>query len=423
MLRFEPCSHCKAHPLTRMIRCINIDWLEVHCVETEKRDAAYFQDCGWHVVQRDYGTRVYKEMFTLYTPNDEPFLEVRRAPATSTKAAQFFEPNSCHLRLHNRSCYIKGCARILYEFINQHGYEFRRIYRIDICLDFEKFDTGDDPQKFLNRYLNGRYSKINQTNITSHGKDLWDGRFWNSVSWGSPLSQVSTKMYNKTLELKEAKDKPYIRQAWASAGLVDDFIKLTKKAADGSVYTPDIWRVEFSIKSSVKNWFVMEHDELGNKKIRSVHNTLVDYFTDIQLLNVFASLCDHYFHFKKFEEGKRKDRCKDKELFRFGTIEQFYTVQRVATSKPQDSVLLALEKRLQHYADTHYNNDTKEAVYCILKAIRQELENNARTQPYNDSEANLLRRLIAYRLKNNKRSIDDDIKFIHELLTLSDKIF
>lgn len=406
-----------------MIRCINLDWLEVHVLEPRALDAVYFEDCGWRVVQRDYGTRVYQQMFTLYTPDNEPFLEVRRAPSVSQEAAKFFEANSVHLRLHNRSCYIKGCARLLYEFIHQHGYEFRRIYRIDLALDFEKFDTGDDPQKFLNRYLNGRYSKVNQTNITAHGKDLWDGRFWNSVSWGSPKSQISTKLYNKTMELREAKDKPYIRQAWASAGLVDDFIKLTKVAPDGTLYTPDIWRLEFSIRSSVRNWFVTEIDELGNKKIRSVHNTLIDYFTDIQILNVFASLCSHYFHFKKFNPNQRKDRCPDKELFRFGSIEQFYTIEKVATAKPDDTTLKALAKKLEAYNQTHRNKTTREAVYSLLKAIYAELERNAATRPYNDSEAKLLQRLIAYRITENKRSFDDDIRFIQELYKLAETIY
>ena len=375
-------------------------------------------------------------MFTIYFPDGEPFLEIRRAPAadTSTEAAKFFEPYSCHIRLHNRTCYLKttnpdnpedNCtaATILTQFIEQYGFTFRRISRVDLCLDFERFDTGDDPQKFLYRYLNGKYSKINQGNISAHGKDLWDGRAWNSVSWGSINSQIGTKMYNKTMEIKECRDKPYIRQAWASAGLVEDMTTLLKHKDDGTAYKPAIWRVEFSIRSSVKKWFVIEHDNLGNKCKRSKHNRLEDYATDSQLLTLFASLADHYFHFKHFEEGQRKDRCKDKELFRFGSIEQYYKVEKVATSKPPSSALVALKNRLEGYRMTHYDTATNNAISVLLQAIAAEIKRNNKTQPYTDNELILFRRLISYRVKGTDRPIADDIKFIQDLLTLEEKIF
>lgn len=419
------------------MRCVNLDWLEVHALEPqEPRDANYFRALGWHVIERDYGTRVYKEMFTIYFPDGEPFLEVRRAPASnsSSEAAKFFEPYSCHLRLHNRTCYIKSvnpedakdnctAATLLAQFMQQYGYTFRRIARVDVCLDFEKFDSGDDPQRFLYRYLNGRYSKINQGNISAHGKDLWDGRAWNSISWGSLNSQIGTKLYNKTLEIKECRDKPYIRQAWASAGLVEDMTTLLRHNSEGHQYKPSIWRVEFSIRSSVKKWFVIEHDNLGNKCKRSKHNRLEDYATDSQLLTLFASLADHYFHFKYFEEGQRKDRCKDKELFKFGSLEHFYKVEKVATSKPTSSALLALKNRLEGYRMTHYDVATNDAISVILQAIADEIKRDNKTQPYTDNELILFRRLISYRVHGTNRPVSEDMAFIQTLLELEDKIF
>ena len=43
--------------------------------------------------------------------------------------------------------------------------------------------------------------------------------------------------------------KPHIRYAWLKCGLIDDFHKVMKQGKDGW-YTPQIWRVEFSIRSS-----------------------------------------------------------------------------------------------------------------------------------------------------------------------------
>ena len=386
-------------------RCINIDWLEVHCLEPfdAPRTPEFFQRIGWDVSVRPYGTRFYTQMFTLLFPDGERFLEIRRAPSSSNSksAAAFFEPNSVSIRLCNRTCYFKGCAKMLQEFIDQYGFEFRRISRIDIALDFEKFDSGDDPQKFLHRYLNGAYSKINQGNIRAHGKDLWDGREWNSLAWGSPKSQIGTKFYCKSLEIREAKDKPYIRQAWASAGLVADFIQLTKLGTDGTWYKPTIWRVEFSIMSSVKRWFVMEHDELGNPKKQSVPNILPYYYSDTQLLNVFASLVSHYFHFKHFEAGQRKDRCRDKVLFKFTEQDTFYKIEKVATERPKDRAVQLLINRLKAYRETHFDKAIRNAVDILVDHLHEELLRKSAVRPYDADEIGILRQLIALRISNH----------------------
>lgn len=386
-------------------RCINIDWLEVHALEPvdSPRTPEFFQKIGWEVAVRPYGTRFYTQMFTLIFPDGERFLEIRRAPSSgqSSKAAQFFEINSVSIRLCNRTCYFREAAKLLDEFLVEYGFEFRRISRIDIALDFARFDSGDDPQRFLDRYLKGKYSKINQANVRAYGKDMWDGRFWNSLAWGSPKSQIGTKFYCKSMEIREAKDKPYIRQAWASAGLVDDFIQLTKKASDGTYYQPTIWRVEFSIMSSVKRWFVMEHDAQGQPCKRSVPNILCHYYTDVQLLNVFASLVAHYFHFKYFEAGQRKDRCKDKELFRFTEQDSFYKVEKLATEKPQDKAIIRLIARLTEYRMTHFDQSVRKAVDLLLNALNEERLRKSAVRPYDQDEVGLLRELLALRIHNH----------------------
>lgn len=405
-----------------MKRCINIDWLEVHALEPidSPRDANYFRALGLSVSERPYGTRVYDQMFTILTHADEPFIEIRRSPvgAKNPNAIQVVDINSCHIRLHNRTCYYKGAAKIMSDFLHEHGYTFRRISRIDICLDFERFDSGDKPQDFLQRYLAGKYSKINQANISAHGSDLWDGRHWNSVSWGAPKSMIGTKFYNKTLELKQKKDKPYIRQAWASAGLVQDFVHLTKVNSRGVIYSPDIWRLEFSISSSVRSWFVMQ-TFLGEKnKYHSVRNDLDCYFTDDQLMQVFASLVDHYFHFKKPQKdshGKdlRKDRCPDKQLFNFTEQNTYYKVEKVATARPTDSSLQALAKRLRNYRAVHFERHITKACDILLHDIEERMLKGAATIPWNQDEITLLQRLVSERIRSNSTST-----FEHDLFEL-----
>ena len=403
-------------------RCINIDWLECYCLESQPRTAEYFAARGFEVSIRAYGTRFYQEMFTLYQ-DGEAFIEVRRSPSSvgSAAAARFFDPRSCHIRLCNRTCYAYDAATIMQRFLDEHGFIFQSISRIDLCLDFEKFDSGDDPFKFLTRYLKGRYAKVNQCTIAVHGKDEWDGRNYNSVSWGSKKSPVFTRFYDKTLELKEGKDKPYIRQAWASCGLVDDFIQLTKKGADGVFYKPRIWRLEFAIQSSVKNWVCFDVDEMGNATHRSKRNDLTVYANRDILEPMFASLVNHYFHFKKFEEGQRKDRCPDKVLFDFTEESTTYKVEKICTAKSDDSHLRALQSKLESYRMLHFDEDIRKACDVILHSLAREILNKQASNPLDETEVLLLQRLIADAINRPGKPMDLD--FYRNLMDLPDRIF
>lgn len=335
-------------------------------------------------------------MFTLLI-NGEPFVEVRRAPSSlgSASAARYFDPRSCHIRLCNRTCYAYDAGTIMQNFLDDHGFVFQSISRIDLCMDFEKFDSGDIPFKFLKRYIEGKYAKVNQCTIAVHGKDEWNGRNYNSVGWGSKKSPVYTRFYDKTLELREAKDKPYIRQAWASCGLVDDFIQLTKRDPDGIFYNPRIWRLEFAITSSVKNWVCYDVDELGNSTHLSKRNDLSIYANRDILEPVFASLVAHYFHFKYYEEGLRKYDCRDKQLFDFGQHSQTYKVEKLCTSKPDDSHLIALRHRLEEYRMMHVDDGVRKACDVLLEQLSKEILRKQASQPFDDDEVKLLQRLIA----------------------------
>ena len=403
-------------------RCINIDWLECYCLESQPRPVQYFISRGFNVSVRPYGTRFYNEMFTLYQ-DDEPFIEVRRSPASSgsAAAARYFDPRSCHIRLCNRTCYAFDAATIMKNFLDKHQFIFMSISRIDICMDFEKFDSGDEPFKFLTRYLKGKYAKVNQCTIAVHGKDEWDGRNYNSVSWGSKKSPVFTRFYDKTLELKEGKDKSYIRQAWASCGLVDDFIQLTKKGEDGAFYKPRIWRLEFSIQSAVKNWVCFEVDELGGHTHRSKRNDLDVYANRDYLLPMFASLVAHYFHFKYFEEGVRKDRCRDKNLFTFEDVPVTYKVEKLTTAQCDDKALRALQRKIELYRMLHTDDNLRKACSVILKNISQEILQKQASHPWNENEVLLLQRLIADSLKLPGSALDPD--FYETLISLPEQIF
>lgn len=412
------------------VRCVNLDWLEVYCLERGDvpRDANYFASRGLVVREREYGTPVYESMFTILDDHLNPFIEVRRKPKSKV-----MHPDSCHIRLHNSYCYADDAAQLMSRFLDAHGFEFLRISRVDICLDFEKFDGGDNPQDFITRYIANRYSKINQANLTAHARDTWGLRHWNSLSWGSPTSQVGTKLYNKTLELfdpiTKRYGKPWIRYAWLNAGLIDDMQAVTKHATDGSIYTPVIWRLEFSVRSSVKGWLEIELDghqrthKGKQKNLQSIKNTLDVYDSRQKILMIFASLAQHYFHFKYYQEGVRKDRCPDKVLFRWGKREHVYTVEHPSLiGIPQvDKAESTLLSKLRLFRQSHDTQEVKQACDTLIRIIMDDQLRSELNSPFRQQEIAVLRLALSYKMSQPSRDIALIFNEVRELLKINDR--
>lgn len=365
-------------------RCVNLDWLEVHCYEpiVTQLNALYYHTHGWIVHEREYGTRVYKEMFTLYGRDNQPLVEIRRNPA-SQGINGIHQANECHIRLVNRACYFDDAAAWLQSFLDGYGYYNVRISRVDVCMDFTAFDRGDDPAAFVRRYFKHKYSKINQGRISAHGDDTWTGQEWNSLSWGSKKSAVSTKMYNKTMELYDQKShtykKPHIRYAWLLSGLVDDYVNCTKEGK-----TVQVWRVEFSLKSSVRNWVRIDINGQRSKP-QSLRNDLSVWNSREKLLVMFASLANHYFHFKYYDETKRKDRCPDKVLFVWKPEETVFSIGRddytLAEDAEHTDPFKSLAALLHKYKLKHPSEGVLKACDTIIQnlsidAIRKDLANS-----------------------------------------------
>lgn len=397
--------------MSTKVRCLNLDWLEVYATEDcgEEMNAEWFERQGWQVRRRDYGTRTYKEMFTVCDAHGFPFVEVRRSPVGMFRdgTQSFLDPLGCHLRLVNRYCYHARAVEFLQDFMCRCGYSFKRIFKVDLCLDFEKFDSGDFPRKFVKRFVNGKYSKINQSNVALHGRDCWDCRDWNSVSWGSKASPVFTRLYDKTLELKTVKDKPYIRQAWLEAGLVHDPVKLVRRTDAGEEIPVSIWRLEFSIRSDVKNWVKVRNETgKGSNKYFSLKNTLDIYADSTKRLELFSSLVHHYFHFKHYEEGKTKYRCEDKVLFDFGEHQCFYTVEKLASDKSPLSIVQKLKNLLEQFLFEDVKSEAKNAAKLLSQLLDTEILRSLASEYWSDREVRILQLLIRRRLDRPTESME-----------------
>lgn len=287
------------------MRCVNIDWLEVFCEEDlhEEHDADYYRRHGYVVLQREYGTPQYSEMFTLYIC-DFPFIEIRRKPYSIHRNGGIFKENACHIRLSNRTCYDVNPVFSLQRFLQVYNYKFVSISRIDICCDFNVFDNRMKPVKFIELYMSNKIAKMGLSNVAAYGKDSFYSKTYNSVKWG--YKPVSVKLYNKSLEMKEKTRKLYIEDAWQDAGLNTNVA---------------VWRIEFSLTSAIKV-FVTKDSEF-------MYNVLATFNSRDKLIILFSSLVSKYFRIKKVQKKQdgtlqRKDRCEDVKLFNFRKDEESY---------------------------------------------------------------------------------------------------
>lgn len=323
------------------LRCVNFDWLEVFCIEDTNYPARspqwYEQQFGPGSVNvRAYGTPMYEQMFTI-SYSGVPILEVRRRPLSRLSEGGIFPDDCCHVRLVNRSCYYIDPVGIVIDFMQRCHLIFQSVKRCDLAYDFNRFDNGQDPANFLRSYFANRYAKINQVNFQDHGRDSWQTKESNSAKWGSPSSPISTKLYCKSLELaRKGHDKPYIRAAWQACGL------------DLSL---PVWRVEFAIQPNFKNLVKIDGEGQMPFDIMAIR-------TREQAFNIFFMLADRYFHFKYVEtdaDGKlrRKDRCRDKMLFRISRDCRGWKplFDGEEAKKPLDKTLLRLVRELMALAE------------------------------------------------------------------------
>ena len=287
------------------MKCVNIDWLEVFCSENALCTPEYFKSRGYNVKVRPYGTPQYSMMFSIRDDAGRDILEIRRCPYSLKSQGGIFNENDCHIRLSNRTCYCQDPIGYLRRFLVDHCYELKLISRIDICLDFAVFDNGMTPEYFVSEYMKGEFLKLHQSrlhsfgsdfevDIAAHGRDCIKSKVWNSLSWGSKKSSVTTKLYNKSMEMKQKKTKHYILNRWEKAGLRYDIC--------------DIWRIEFSLSSAIKGYVRIDDGEL-------FPSSLSLYDAEDKLWRAWSACASRLFIFVIRSTATRKSRMTKIPLF------------------------------------------------------------------------------------------------------------
>jgi len=401
------------------MRCVNLDWLEVSCEESNNRfpcDPDYFRSQGFIVHERDYGTRVWGQVFTIEDSEGHDWIEIRRCPPSGASDFKGLNEFSCRLRVVNAQLYVDGCVQRFRDFLATHDYIFKRIYRIDIAYDFEYFDSGDQPARFARRYVECKYRKINQCKMNAFANDTWTSFDWESLSWGSPHSMVSTKLYNKTREIETvSKQKTYIVYSWFLNGLIDDPVNRLRVDSDGVKYKPEIWRLEFSMKSQADRWLVIEDQSGKRVKKKAIPHTLDMFDAPDKVWQRFQDLAFHYFHFKKYVKDKRKDLCPDKVLFHWDKDHEWKQLDMAIRPAKPDNELAILVRHLRAYKTRTGDMKVRDAIDVILDALK-DVELRRYTPKQLFTEVNALRQALSIRMRYPETDIVETYETIKTML-------
>lgn len=205
------------------------------------------------------------------------------------------------IKVSNHFLYSSEWPRVLPSIFKAIGFQFLRLTRVDICGDFEYFANGRLPLRFVQDYLSkpkaSRPSFIRKASnkFRAFGVRKTSGVLFETLSWGTRDSAVQVNLYNKTIELAEKTDKPWIREKWREAGLPADF--------ESSRY---VWRVEFSINCSAK--YLFQHDGL----VRDI--MLSDVESAGRLQAMWHPLVSQFFEFRLLTAADVRARRRVKDL-------------------------------------------------------------------------------------------------------------
>lgn len=338
---------------------VNVDWVELYC----EFDSLLFRNefatphatdlHGFGVLLREYGTRVYANVASI-TYHGEPFAVITYNPLSSLDRGGIMSPLMCHIKLENEWCYKEDWWDIMKHALRVFRINPKRLSRADLCCDVQWFECGMYAADLCMGLIRRKYYKIHQPNWSAHGQDARKIT-WNSLSFGSASSQVFTRFYNKSLELKQKKDKQYIRECWKIAGLKED---------------KDVWRIEFALKDSglslIEDRGTEIDSDTGEVQCRDVqHDITPDVLADRSKLEEwFLRYAQHYFDIRKNTGASRYD-CPPLRLLPT-TPRLFRPIQRPHLGTMTRTDRMVINRLL----DTIIKSPNRHERWEILKAIQ-----------------------------------------------------
>ncbi len=306
-------------------KLLSIDWLEFSCIRNTNLSEHENNERFFTSVKKSEKLKSFhfSEIIEVYILEDaeNPFAIL------NTKAhVGFIGDNVTIVKIQNKFLYDKDLIRNINIMLSELGLVFKKINRFDVALDFQKMASNLCPQDVLRKIarleIQKKGNSKNKNRITLNldkkkqkgeqfSEDItciWRGRKVNGVMFGSRHSFLYAVMYNKSLEMRTVKQKPWICEKWKKIGFANDI---------------DVYRLEFSIKPSKKSVIDTETGAvLGFDTLDFVE------MSNSEIL--FRTILEDKFSFVVPEAGKRFSRCEPFPLFDFEETHAAHVIQRLS---------------------------------------------------------------------------------------------
>lgn len=315
---------------------ISIDWLQLHCICPSDITAAIYGNYILTDIGRFAAFKNVYEIFTQVNIRGEIKPGERIATLATRPDKGILKPEASFLKIDNKYLYSANLRALVEDIISALNLKFKNISRVDFAADFVCFKNNLHPETFIGRFISMpdknsiRYVKLRKTKATlyfDHGRI----NEYSYLRLGTAQSNLLYYLYNKSKELREKKNKPWIKEKWLQDGISDQL--------------QDVWRLEFSIHACSKGLIdnedkqqlkeleqekkYLDQNVLGNEELingnedeitealqrikdsREAIKADAVYFSSLDVIDnyheLYSALFHHYFDFR-IEDGQAQKR-------------------------------------------------------------------------------------------------------------------
>ena len=292
---------------------MQIDWLSINYIGTLGQTSKFIKK------ELNYKSKYFNSLCEYHYEMDL-FCTVESLPSSPVLPAGLVQ-----VKIANKWLYHAGLQDLINMWLSDHLLKFHSYSRLDICYDFNIFANSLHPETFIRRFINQYYIKKGKSSYSIRGKNNKSLKH-EYLKFGSRYSDISVYLYNKTVELSEVHDKPYIRKQWEQN-------KLNTKN--------DIWRLEFTLKGNNIKLLEKSSGALVERNENFIYN-------HSNLEQLYASLVNQYFSFYFSGNQKNKSRLKPIELFK-NFVPEFKLLRLTEERDSNRSERMLISKLLKVY--------------------------------------------------------------------------
>lgn len=274
-----------------MPEIITLDWLQLH-VRSAKSD--YPERVNrFEVKRQNFRTKQFKNVDYIYKDGEGV------ATMVSIPHSNILHSDSGLLKIENKYLYSNNLETLVDEILNDLELKFVNVTRIDIACDFNLFKNNLHPANFIFNFLSGKYVKLKRSKFSVYGVHERVNEF-QYLRFGSPTSVLCYYLYNKSVELRERKNKPYIKKLWVDNNLDD---------------LDNVWRLEFRITASQRGLV----DCITGEALPFATLDVLNHYNE-----VYRALFFKYMDFRLEDGQRKKDRMKQIPLLNLENPERNY---------------------------------------------------------------------------------------------------